>query len=278
MLRKLRLSLLPALLLCMTFALPICAASDPLIDDADLFSESEENDLLEQINRLKSDTGMDYLVVTTDDAQGMSAQDYADNAYGSSDASKDTLLYLIDMDNREIYVYTQGMAIRYITDDRLDMMMDAAYIEVADGKYFDSAVSVLNDVEAFYKEGIEENQHNYDEVTGEVDYYEEDTEGLWIFGALIGMLIGLVIGGIAALIKSLSVKNDYNLNYDTYHYPLSDKSKLHLTVSEDRLTGKFVTHRRIPKEDSSSNDRPSGRSTVHHASSGRSHGGGGRKF
>lgn len=278
--RKIHFRWIPAvLLLCLSFSQTVLAANTTyVIDDAGLFSESEINAINDKIEQLQADTNMGYIVVTTEDAEGKSSQEYADDTYEASGVGigddYSGMLYLIDMDNREICISTEGQMIRYLTDDRIESILDSAFNDVADGNYADSALTVLEDAEDYIEEGIVSDQHNYDSETGESDYYYEDEGGFPIFSMLFGMIVGL----IAALIKYFGVKGDYQLTSDTYEYPLAEKSSLDLNVTEDRLVNKFVTHRRIPKDPPPSSSGSSGRSTVHHSSSGRTHGGGSRKF
>lgn len=255
----------------------VLAGMSAIYDYAGLFPWEEYNEINDELQRLYDETDMDYLVVTITDAEGKSSQEYADDFYEDSGAgtgdNHSGMLYLIDMDNREIYISTEGDMLRYLTDERLDVILDNAYEEVADGNYAASALSVLRDTGDFIAEGIPEDQYNYSSETGDIDpYFEEESP-------LLALLFGSVMGLIAALCFFFSVRGRYRLSFKTYHYPLSEKSGLKLTVSEDRLINQFVTHRHIPKPTtSSSGPSGSGRTTTHRSSSGRVHGGGGRKF
>ncbi len=278
--KKIHFRLIPmVLLLCLILSQTVLAANTTYVtDNAGLFSEDEIDAIADKISELQSDTGMGYMVVTTEDAEGKSAREYAVDTYEASGVGTGDdhsgMLYLIDMDNREIYISTEGDMIRYLTDERIESILDHAFNDVADGYYGDSALTVLTDVGEYVEKGIVSDQHNYDSETGESDYYYEEESGFPFLSLIFGMIVGLV----AALIKYFSVKGDYQLTSNTYEYPLSEKSSLDLNVTEDRLVNKFVTHRRIPKNPPPSSGRSSGRSTVHRSSSGRTHGGGGRKF
>ena len=86
---------------------------------------------------------------------------------GITGDSHDGLLYLIDLDNGEIYISTEGAALRPLTDDRLDRILDRAYEDASAGNYADSALTVLQDAQSFILEGIPEDQYNYSSETGE---------------------------------------------------------------------------------------------------------------
>ena len=84
-----------------------------IYDAADLLSADEEASLLTKLEKYSERYSADIAIVTTDDAGGLSAQAYAD-AYAEKigqSMSRDEypgILFLIDMDNRQIYMATQG--------------------------------------------------------------------------------------------------------------------------------------------------------------------------
>lgn len=267
-----------SLLLSTCFASAVFAADTPYVyDQGNLFSYSEADEISEKIESLTDSCDMTFAVVTTLDAEGKSAQEYADDFYdehglGVGD-DYSGMLYLIDLDNGELYLSTSGQMIRYITDERVDFILDAAYEKAADGDYAGSALEALNATESCIQAGIESGQYNYSSETGEIDPYEEE-ENLTIVALIFGMIVGL----ITALIKFFRTKSSYQLTIKTYHYPLAEKSTLDLTTKEDRLVNQFITHRKIPKNPPPSSSGNPGRSTTHVSSSGRTHGGEGRKL
>lgn len=271
---------LPFLLLCFLLCQPVLAetASSRVFDEAGLFSLDEAEKIDAEIQHLREETSMDYVVLTIDNAEEKTSQEYADDYYeaggfGTADQHSG-MLYLIDMDNREIYVSAKGDMMRYLTDQRLDVLLDHAFEYVAEGYYADSALSVLKDLKDFTEMGIPDDQYNYSSESGEIDSYEQE-KGFPILALILGTGAGLA----SALITFFSIKGKYHLTTETYHYPLSEKSELQLNISEDRLVNQFVTHRKIPKNPPSSGSGNSGsRTTTHRSSSGQTHSGGGRSF
>lgn len=268
------------LLLLLSGRTALAESAPRIYDDAGLFTEEEREEIDAQIRTLQEETGMDYAVATTRDAEGKSSQAYADDLYEQegigTGASHDGMLYLIDLDHGEIYISTEGEMLRYLTDERLDRMLDHAYEDAADEAYAESACSVLQDAGSYYAAGIPEGQYHYDPVTGRRDPYEK--KGF----PVLPLLFGTFAGALASLCLFFSVRSRYRLTRETYHYPLSEKSRLTLTESEDRLVNQFVTHRRIPRNTSSSSggsrSSRSGRTTTHRSGSGRTHGGRGRRL
>lgn len=263
------------LLLFLLLPLDTLAASSRVFDDASLFSEEEINNLSEEIQRLQDKTQMDYVVITTFNADGKTSRAYADDFYDSHDFGMDEehsgMLYLIDLDNQEIYISTEGKMLRYLTDARIESLLGDAFIHAAEENYADSAFSVLEGVEDYIALGIPDGQYNYSSENGAHDPYQKSRLPLVL-------LIGVIGGLIASLSTFFGVKSRYNLTHETYHYPLHEKSSLRLTHSEDRLINQTLTHRKIPKASSPSSSSSNRRTTTHRSSSGRTHGGGGRSL
>lgn len=248
-----------------------------VFDQASLFSETELQDITNQAKALSDSQKMTIVVVTTDDANGKTARAYADDFcmdqgfYELGDNG--TVLFLIDMDNREVYISTSGGAERYLTDERIKNIIDAGYDALANGQYKQCISNMLTKAEDFIAKGIPSGQHNYNEETGEVSVYRSLTlvEVLIVFATAVG----------AGALVCAGVIGKYRLKWGTYRYPFREKSHLRLTVKNDRFINQVVTSRRIPRNPppgSSGGGGGGGRSTTHTSSGGGSFGGGGRKF
>jgi len=279
MMKKMKL-LITAFCLCcgLAAAFHVSAEENHVYDHADLLTVQEEEYLENLAAERAEQWDMNFLMVTTDDAGGKSAMEYADDFYDAQfpeESEEDGILYLIDMDNREIYLSTSGLAIRYLTDERVNRILDDAFGFVADDDYYGTFVTFMEETEAYLVKGIPSDQYNYDVETGETDYYQEPM-GITFGEFLFALVAALIPAGIAIGI----IKAKYQLKFEDFHYDAYTDSDVQLSVKSDRLVNTFVTHRRIPKNDGHSGGSGGGgsRSSVHRSSSGRSHGGGGRKF
>lgn len=265
----------------MFFPLGASAENMYVYDQADLLTTEEEAVLQQSAEFCKDKWKMNFLVVTTEDAEGKSSKEYADDFYDlrfPEESEEDGVLYLIDMDNREIYLSTSGETIRYLTDVRIDRILDDAFECVAAGDYYGTFSAFFLGTDEYLTQGIPENQSNYNVETGEQDFYYETYEKsntITFAEAVIAAIVALAAaGGTCAVITG-----KYQLKFEDFHYDAYTDSEVRLYVNEDRLINSFVTHRRIPRNNETSRSGGgSGRSSVHTSSSGRSHGGGGRKF
>ena len=249
-----------------------------VFDKADLLTTEEEDELNDMANNLAENFNMNFVILTTDDAEGKEAEAYADDFYmdnGFCDDGKDGgAIYLIDMDNRRVQVETAGdMKVRYITDDRVDGIIDAGYEDVKDGAYAAAFEAMLNATVDYIEDGVVDGKYTYDEDTGEYDYYDTGKEIRQITLAefLIALGIALAAGGVAVS----CVIGTYYLKWGAYEYPYKEKAKLKISRKRDDFIGSHVSHRHIEHESSSSD---SGMTTTHDSSGGGNFGGGGRDF
>ncbi len=240
-------------------------------DDAMLFSQNEIVTLEDEANVLSNAYNMDIVIVTTNDAMGKTSREYADdffdnNGFGLGE-NNDGILFLIDMDNREAYISTSGIGIKYLTDERIERVLDSVFDSgLADGDYYGATLGFFRDAERYLYAGIPTNQHNYPDKPREKNK-------LTFFDIIISF-----IGGIAASgMFYISTKSSYRMKNPVKPLNLRNNSFVNFVSNEDNLLDSFVTHRIIPKPQSNPSS-PSGRSTTHKSSSGRTHGGGGRKF
>lgn len=253
-----------------------------VFDQAGLLTEQEAEDLEGRVSDLRARMKMDVVLVTTDDAGRRDSRSYADDFYDNhgfgtgSDASG--VLFLIDMDNREIYISTTGMMIRHLTDQRIDSILDNCYDYMVDGDYAGAMKQFLADLEHEYQKGIQSGQYNYDEETGRRSVYRSIR---W-YEALIAIVAAAVCAGGACL----NVVNSYGMKRERKHalgamMAYRADAKYAMGIRNDILRDTSVSRSIIVRSSTgsgSSRGSSSGRSSTHSSSSGRSHGGGGRKF
>ena len=249
-----------------------------VFDKADLLTTEEEDELNDMANNLAENFNMNFIILTTDDVEGKEAEVYADDFYMDNDFYDDGkdggAIYLIDIDNSRVQVETAGdMKVRYITDDRVDGIIDAGYEDVKDGAYAAAFEAMLNATVDYIEDGVVDGKYTYNEDAGEYDYYDTEKEIRQITLAefLIALGIALVAGGVAVS----CVIGTYYLKWGAYEYPYKEKAKLKVSRKRDDFIGSHVSHRHIEHESSSSD---SGMTTTHDSSGGGNFGGGGRDF
>lgn len=254
-----------------------------VFDYVGLFDENAGTDLEELAGQLEEEMEAAVLVLTVEESGGLSARETADSFYFDNGYDErygeDGLVFLIDMDNREIYLGTYGDMIDVMTDRRIQAVLDEAYGYVSDGAYAEGAEAALLAAESWYKRGVPSNQYEYQEDTGKIIPHRSIQWYEAVFAVSVSALTaGSVCLGVVRQYKMRDGAEEGNV--------MAYQSSLNFRpgAGEDRLIHTSVTHALIPRQPPGGGGRGGhmgmgspGRSTTH-SYGGRRAGGGGRKF
>ena len=234
---------------------------------------------------------MDVVIVSAYTDGERSAEEYADDYYDyggfgvGKKASGVLLLYYMDGPGQpggECYISTAGTMINMLTDERIESILDDVYGNLGNRDFAGATECFLEDVKVYVKEGVESGQYTYDRDTGEIVRYHSIR--------LYEVVIAMVIAGILAGSVCLDIKKRYAMKQSSREVSNSLQAyradcAFHFSVAGDKMINKYVRSIPIPRNTSSgsggrghSGSSSAGRSTIHTSSSGRSHGGGGRRF
>lgn len=248
-----------------------------VFDRAELFAASEVQELEQEIQAFQEDTGMDFVIVTSDESHKGSAQQIADAFYEQGgfglDEEKSGILYYIDMDDRYHYLSTTGAMIDYMTDARIGNAIGEVSRYLSAGAYAQGASQMISIVRQYVRAGVPEGQYRYDVVTGQrlTARHKALTRN--------EIILALVIGFAVCLIYVACVRSRYSLKGSTYHYSCQDNASMKLTGQEDAYLRTTTTRVRKPDPPKNTGSHGGGGgSGVHTSSSGTSHGGGGGHF
>ena len=244
-------------------------ALDRVIDQSGVFTAAQAGKLAAAAADLGAKYGMDIVIVTTDDTGGKTARAYADDffderGYGVG-AGRDGILFLIDFDNREAYISTSGSGIRYLTDARIESILDDVFAKGMNNKdYYGAANAFLTSTANWLAAGIPAGQYNEPESSANRLTFLDGILGLLAGGALgIGFFSG--------------VRSQYKGRPQRAVFEYQKNSLVSLAPFADNQINAFITTRRIPRPPPGSG-MSGGRSTTHRSSGGGMHGGGGRRF
>ena len=279
------LRMLSMLTMLAAFALSPAAALSGVYDAADVFSTDEEDDLSTRLEKLEEQTDdWKFAIVTTDDAEGKTARDYADDRWDDS-TDTDGALVLFDFDNGEVYISCAGDAMALYTDARIESILDEMFVYIPNGVYYDAAVAFIDSAARYYAAGMETDDPIYHlEPSDSIENYENDPEYQYIQPArkknvllIVGVAAfsGLAAGGVAVGLAMAK----YRLKFPDRSYEVAEHAQLELTDRRDDVIGHIITHRRIPRnDDHGGGGGMGGGTTIHHSSGGSVHSGGGRRM
>lgn len=240
-----------------------------LVDNADLLTDSEESDLLSKLDEISERQQMDVVIVTINSLEGKTATAYADdfydyNGYGFND-TRDGILLLVAMDDREWAISTCGSGIPTFTDAGQEYIVEQFKPDLSDGYYFDAFNTFAELCDDYIT------QAETDEPYDSNNMPKEDFP--LVRNILIALAAGVIIGIIVVLVMASQLKSvGMKRNASDYTVPNS----LRLTQNQDLFLYHVVTKRVRPKDDDSSFG--GGGSSSHSSSSGSSHGGSSGSF
>lgn len=239
-------------------ATPAVDATEKIYDFADLFTVEEETLLYEQVIQYINSYEMDLAIVTIDVNNKLDSANYADDFFDYNDfgigSSRDGILFLIDMQNRMIYMSTSGSAIAMYNDYRIEEALDAVYSYMSDENYYGGVTDYIEIIGKYAEVGLPSSNGNGSSIL----------ERLWY-----SFIISIVVTSITMFI--LVSKNKLVRKATTAReYLKRDSIDIH---RDDIFINTNTVRHKIQSSSSSS-----GGSSTHHSSSGRSHGGGGHRF
>lgn len=235
---------------------PVVDATKKIYDYANLITKDEEEALYNKVQEFINKYDMDMAIVTINSNPKSSSMAYADDFYDYNNFGKGTnktgLLFLIDMQNRNMWISTTGDAINIYTDSRINTILDYTYDKISNEDYNGCAEQFIDKASYFANKGL----------TGgsKVVTVPKMICNSLIFAGIVTIVFICI--GLATHRKPKKKKEASN--YITQPLKLSNKL--------DTFLDKHVSKVKI--ETSSS----SGGSSTHSGSSGTSHGGGGRSF
>ena len=237
---------------------------DGVYDQADLLDDSQERALTQRLEKYAGKYKSDIASVTTDNAGGLSSQAYADRYAENLGMSMQEdgyagILFLIDMDNRMIYMSTSGQAIAYYSESRIDSVLDKCYSRIIDEDYQGTCDAFLDGVYRYM--GISPRRGGR----------------MTLFGIILRLIIALAAGaGITALMVHSSKGRVTAAAADYF-----DASDSKMLAKNDRFLNRTITRRVIRDNDDDHGGGfggGGGGGGFHVSSGGAAHGGGGRSF
>lgn len=249
-------------------------------DYADLLTGSEEAELTAACLISEDEIETELYILTTNDASGKETVDYADDfgdehAFGYDEPYGNYIILCIDMDNRGVWVSASGKAIDYLTEARIDALLDDLYGYLTSGDYYNTCLSYIESARSYLSD-----RPSYSEPETDPDRYQDtmyryDEEVSLADSILFRLIVSMVIGAVSVLAMSFQSRSKVTANARTYA-----KNGVKIHRKADRFIRRKTTSRRIDTESHSSggSSRSSSSGGRHTSSSGHSHGGGGRSF
>ena len=256
-----------AVLICVASVIPAFAQPvvPRMVDDAALLTETEVSDLNAKLDEISERQQLDVAIVTVDSLDGATPQNYADdyfdyNGFGFGD-TRDGVVLLLSMEERDWYISTSGYGITAFTDAGIEYIGEQIITDLGDGFYYDAFNTFAELCDDFVTQANAGEPYDVNNLPKE--------SFAFIAALFIGVVIGAVVGGIVCLIFALQLKSVHRESAASNYIK---QGSMHVTDSREYFLYSKTDRERKPEPSSS------GGSSTHTSSSGRSHGGGGGKF
>lgn len=112
-------------------------------DDANLLTAEERSQLVDYMYPI---TEFGYVAFKTISSNTQSTSGYAYNYCMDNFGSNSNILFLIDMDNRELFIHSNGYINRVLGKNYANTITDNVYKYASDGNYFGCAAEAFNEV------------------------------------------------------------------------------------------------------------------------------------
>ena len=263
------------------YTIPSTRQKDRLLDNADLLSSYDEEQLLAKLDSLSEKEKCNVVILTVDSHSGnieSFADDYFDyNGFGA-DYNNAGVLFVLSMNTREWAVSTSGAGIKAFTDYGQDVMTEMMLPYLKNGDYrgaFDVYIQRAEYYLDLYHAGTP------------FDVKSNRNSPLHFqLSILIGLLTGLIpIGAMASKLTPVHINtsaseyrshNGINMRVHTDDHVDTHLSKTR--KSQESYSSSSSRSHHYSSHSSSSRRHYSGGSSVHRSSSGRSHGGSHGRF
>ncbi len=125
-------------------------------DEAGLLKDSEIEEIEKRAIKAEDKIETELYIVTTEDTKGQTSEEYAENfgrenRFGYQRQEGSYIIFLIDMQNRMIWISTSGRAKAELGEREVDDILDEIYIDISKGDYYQSCLSYLKMSEKYLK-------------------------------------------------------------------------------------------------------------------------------
>ncbi len=216
---------------------PAVNASEKLYDFAELFSDSEEGDLIRKIQEYSVLSRYDLAIVTTNNLNGFVIGDYTNNFYDYNDFQNEGIILVIYIGGLDPQIYMGTSALptselqKIYSDARIHQTLAYIYKDIKDAKYYNAVDNYIKIVKGFF------------ELDNDKQYVVDGNGNLvkqipWIEIVILASTLSFII--VILLINRLKKYNvvQYSDNIETKLDPTSIRVSITKDEQVDRVLSK----------------------------------------
>lgn len=218
-----------------------------VIDEVGLLKEGDYQDFEARCEEMSQETGVGVYLALVDSIGDEEVRDYAIDFYKSNDLGmgdeRSGILFLISVNSRKYVTVTYGAGLDVFTDYRIDQMEEEIVSDLKENRFVrgcDDYVTLCEETVDYYLANGEGMSRDNDPVAQKQDR----GIGIAISAVAAVAIAGGVCFGLRKQLKSVEVACSAS------NYELSDA--FHLSDSDDKFEGVFISKTPKPKSDSDS--------------------------
>ncbi len=229
-------SILFAILLCLTLAVPAFALEVPLLfDGTGLLSSELEQEIQTRLEEFRAQYQVEIAIALVESTEGYGADWFVELYYDQNDLgcgpNRDGVLLVVAMQEREYRILSNGFAADAITMDEIDAIGDSIAEELSAGEYAEAFMKFISLCEY--------------EIDGEINGFPFDFGMSLLVSVVIGLVAALIATGImAAQLRSVKRRTEAG----EYTVPGS----VNVTHASDLFLYRTVSRRAKPQQSSGS--------------------------
>ena len=239
-----------------------------VVDNADIFSDSEEQKLTEKINDFIKKTGKDFVIFTDTKTYGLERDAYARdfyrfNGYGMSPDHSGSVLFIEYGEKRGWDSEGDGSASSFFNAENVNDLDDDLMPYMQDRAFYDGAVKYIDDLSSIYENGFLPG--------GRGDTTPDNGRGA-LAGGGIAAAIAAIVAGLSNSSRKGKMKTIRTATSANNYYV---KDSLNLRYSKDVFLYRDLVYTEVEREDKGGSSTHSGTTA---SDGGGSFSGGGRDF
>lgn len=243
-----------------------------IYDKADLLSTDEVSNLEQMCIEYGNEAGIDIIILTHNDSNAKEAEVYIEDFYDQKQYG-DSVILLLDMYNRVVFIEGYGLAETYIHSKRIDVIISDITPSLSNGDYVTALDKYIKSSAAYMKDDSEintdhdysydgpasantDNDYNYDGSSSantdngyKSGYYDSSASTSNSVDSVLTngwfqLLISLIVGGIAVGIMAYNAGGRMTTGGNTY----MDSNQSGLIGRSDNYIRTSVTRIRRPTQ------------------------------
>ena len=241
------------LCVCIFSLTSLLLASSPRIrDSAGLLSTDEISKLETSLQEFMDNHKMEAVILITNDIGNKTPKEYAldyfnANNYGYGD-TKDGIILMINMSTRKFNISSNGSAVKYLTNSRLESIKAGITPHLSKGNYYKAFEVFIDQTSDYISAGLQKGDSiSYSD--GKKLFTDSYNQPLGLSDYLICAGVGVLVASIIAFTTRYFIARSYKNPKHVTPLAFPDSNSVNYTEVRDILVSSYTTQTKIERPD-----------------------------